>query len=365
MNTFSDVVKLLIDKKSLIIRVCGLVAILAVVISLLMPNEYKATTTFYPASDDLSRPDVIFGLVSERTYYYGGSMERDRLISISKSSALFDRILENYDLFGHYGEKNEGSGSHAKLEKKFRKNFDVIKNDLDALEMSFIDRDPEVAAQIVNIARVALDDLASNIIKSTQLNFLESLETKLRQTRIIYNQVNDSISKLRNQYQIYDTNSQIAQISELITDAKSQMASETARYLAFKNTGHARRDTLESIQIRMAGLESQLKSFENPDSTTNVGLDIRKLTEIKPIIETLEGYYYTLKAEIARDDIFLNKFYVANQTKSPAIHLIDAATIPNEKFKPKRSLLVLGSLLAAFIFSVLGILLFESYKEFN
>ena len=120
---------------------------------------------------------------------------------------------------------------------------------------------------------------------------------------------------------------------------------------------------MESIQIRISGLESQLKSFENPDSSTNVGLDIQKLTKIKPIIETLEGYYYTLKAEIARDDIFLNKFTVANQTKSPAIHLIDAATVPSLKFKPRRSLLVLGSLLASFIFAVLGILLFESYKE--
>ncbi len=362
-STLKDIINLLLSKKAGIIKFCALIFVGAVIISLLLPNKYKATTTFYAASDDLSRPEVMFGTTTDRTYYYGGNNERDRLIAMSKSNLLLDKLLDKHDLFTHYNIKNESSLSRQKLAKKFHKNFEVIKNDLDALELSFIDNNPEMSAAISNDAALFLNELVSGIIKSSQDNFIKSLEQRIDDARNTINITNDSINSLQRLYQLYDSENQIAQISELVTQSKNRLESEQARYDWHKANRGARRDTLNNMRARITGLKNQIKAIEDPDSTNAKGLGIQELNQVKPILQTLEGRYYTLRGEMARDEVHLNMLLVAKNASTPALHMVEPAEVPSRKFKPRRTILVLGSVLAAFIFSILGLILAEGYKQ--
>jgi len=67
--------------------VCLIAAIGSAILSLLLlDNYYQSTTTFYPASSDLAKPNQIFGLATEDVSYYGEEEELDRLMTIAKSS---------------------------------------------------------------------------------------------------------------------------------------------------------------------------------------------------------------------------------------------------------------------------------------
>ena len=361
--TLKDIVNILISKKSDIIKFCGLVFILSAGISLLLANKFKATTTFYAASDDLSNPNVMFGLNKDRSYFYGGSNERDRLISVSNSNLLIDEILAKHDLFEHYGVENNSIKDRQKINKKFRKNFEVIKNDLDAIELSFIDEDPSFAAQISNDARDGLNKLVSEIIKNSQDNFVNSLKIKIKDAKGNIKSLTDSIGIIQQQYQFYDSENQTQQLTELVTQSKNKLQSEQARLDLYTNMRGARRDTINNIRARIIGLQNQIRAIENPDSTNAAGLNLRELSRIKPVLQMLEGRYYTIRGELVRDEVQLNMIQVALESKTPALHVIEPAEIPSRKFKPRRTILVLGSVIAAFIFYVLGVLLVEGYKR--
>ena len=362
-HTLREIVDLLMSRKKEIIRFCGIVGLGAIIISLLLPNKFKATTVFYAASDDLSRPEVMFGTTSERSYYYGGGDERDRLITASKSNRLFDKVMEKHDLLAHYKVKEDGNIGRQKAMKKFQKNFEVTKNDLDAIELSYIDKDPEFCATIANDTREGLNDLVSGIIKSSQQNVIKTLETKLKNAKLTIAGINDSIGIIRNQYRFYDSENQIPQISELVMASKNKLQSEKARLGAYVNMRGARRDSINNIRARINGLESQIKAIEYPDSTSINGMNIIELNRIKPQLLMLEGRYFTLRGELVKDELILERLKMIKGSRTPALHLVEPAETPTLKFSPKRSILVLGAVVAAFIFYVLGLLLIEGYKR--
>ena len=49
----------------------------------------------------------------------------------------------------------------------------------------------------------------------------------------------------------------------------------------------------------------------------------------------------------------------------PAILLVETAEVPIIKSRPQRKLIVLGALVVAFFFSVIGVLLIENYRDIN
>jgi len=364
-TTIRDIVDMLWSKRWSIIKFCAIVFIGAAIISLFLPNKFKATTVFYAASDDLSRPEVMFGVSKERSYYYGGNNERDRILSVSKSGMLIEKLLEKHDLFAHYDIKPDEELSRLKLSKKFRKNFEVIKNELDALELSFIDEDREFAALIANDARNILNQQVSNIIKSSQDNFITSLDQKITESKDKIALVSDSIQQIRKEFGFYDSQNQIAQITELLVNSKNKLESERARLDSYKKMRNVRRDTINNIEARITGLRNQIQSIENPDSMSAAGLDVESLTTILPILQMYEGRYYTLRGEVGRDEVNLSMLHLAKNASTPAIHVIEPAAVPLLKFKPRRSILVLGVTLAAFLFYVLGLILIEGYKRMD
>jgi len=60
-----------------------------------------------------------------------------------------------------------------------------------------------------------------------------------------------------------------------------------------------------------------------------------------------------------------NKLKSAFNTDVPAVHIIEEAKIPVIKSRPVRSILVISATLAAFIFSLLGALIIDFYKEID
>ena len=63
--TLVDVIKLINKQKRLIIIATLVVSILTAMVMLLMPNYFKATTMFYAASPDLSKPDPIGNAIDQ------------------------------------------------------------------------------------------------------------------------------------------------------------------------------------------------------------------------------------------------------------------------------------------------------------
>ena len=71
-RTLEDVLKSLLKYRKLIFWFCVITFVVAAIISLFITNRFMAVTSFYPASEDLSRPDA--GFVREVTGFAIGGV---------------------------------------------------------------------------------------------------------------------------------------------------------------------------------------------------------------------------------------------------------------------------------------------------
>jgi len=332
----------------------------ACAITLMLPNYYKATTSFYAASLDLVNPDKLFGQSANEMYYYGSDMDVDRLISNARSSELLTFLIDSFSLYSHYEIEESSINRRAKVRKKLTSLYDVKKNKLDAIELSIEDKNPVIASAMANAARYKLEQLARQMISSTQENLIETMTASIVNIEKELGIISDSLMYLRGKYGIYNRETQTEVLSTRITETESMLVRERTRYQVLKEN-NIPEDSLILIYAKVKGLENELKSLTSPNSTSNFNLS--KFNEGLSKVEILEELYMREKSHISRDKMRLDQLKTASSSKASAIHIIDRAEVPQIKTRPRRSILVLAASAAVFLFCVFGILLVDSLKS--
>ena len=74
----------------------------ALISFLFLDNYYKSTTTFYPLSSDVFKPEQMFGSSQKDMEYYGREEDVDRLLTIAQSGELYDFLIKKFNLYQHY-----------------------------------------------------------------------------------------------------------------------------------------------------------------------------------------------------------------------------------------------------------------------
>ncbi|MGB1217512.1 MAG: Wzz/FepE/Etk N-terminal domain-containing protein, partial [Saprospiraceae bacterium] len=265
-----DVIRVLFKWKRPITITCLCVAVLAVVISLLVPVYYTATTIFYPASPSLQSPSVIFGETNSELYFYGGSADTDRLLQAARSNELYDHMIKTFNLYGHYDIDSTGSKASYKVRMKLSKLYELVKNERDAVELSITDTDQVMSAQMANSARIKINEIANNLIKQSQKDIILSFEAQIKDKEQMLKTVSDSLSFLQGKYGIYDAFSTKKMIGSAIPSLKSGIVSEKARLESYKGSKGSR-DSIQTIQARILGMEKMLESYTEGEFGEGIG----------------------------------------------------------------------------------------------
>ncbi|MEP7322853.1 MAG: hypothetical protein ABI761_13080 [Saprospiraceae bacterium] len=321
------------------------VFVLSAILSLFLKNYYQATTTFYPASLDLSKPDHIFGNSVKEFEFYGSSQDLDRLLTICHSNELKDQLISEFGLYQHYEIDSSKALAHHKIRLKMDKLMETIKTKYDAIDLSIEDQDRELAAKMSNRARELINIASHQLIADRLQDVSKTYTSGIDQMQSRLNLLNDSLSALRKIYPIYNIEAQTETMANIATQVTSDLAGEQARYEALKN-GKAPKDTLLYLMAKIKGLQTQLKSISGNDPTTSFSLSNfnKGVSMISSVSLTLER----LQSQINEDKVRLQQTLNTMQSGAHAIITVSPAEVPNYKSRPKRSLLVIGiTLLAA------------------
>ncbi len=92
-----SIVKVLHKWRKYIVYGTAGVAVLAVIVSLLVPVYYETTTTFYAASEDLFKPKTAFGYGDSEVDFYGTSEDIQRVLTVSRSNEVIDYLVDSFD----------------------------------------------------------------------------------------------------------------------------------------------------------------------------------------------------------------------------------------------------------------------------
>ena len=297
-------------EKNLFISAVLIAAITSAIIVLLQPNYYKAETVFYPVHSSLLEPALRNN--DQDIHYYGDDHDVDRLLSIANSYEVAQRLIDEFNLAAHYGIDIDTKNATLKLNKRFKKRFNIQKTEFDALELSIEDQDPEIAQQLVSAMRNIIDEKAIEVIHNTQNQLLANIKNSVAQNRSQIKIVSDSLTFLRKTYGIYDTQTQSEALASL--EAKSPQNRQVRKQIDGFQSGVSAVKKLESLEELLN------------DETNVLALNIQ-------VLET----------------------FLASEKST--IHLIEEATIPLEKSRPKRTLIVLATALTAALTMLLLILI--------
>lgn len=337
------------------------IALLSAIILLLLPNYYKASTTFYAASPDLSQPAPVGGQ-GMKTYVYGDDTDLDRLFSIAQSNEVYNYLIEKYNLYEHYGIDSTSNKAQAKIWMRLNKLYKTLKTEFGAIQLSIEDVDPVLAKNMANDARSKINELSQHMVKTSQLktitSYKENINIKQKQSIML----NDSVANVKKVYGVYDSGTQGEVYAELLANTEASLEGIGSKLEIYKNNtrgyskGFNAQDSIRKYQILYTSTEKQLSSLDKKINKFNGGV---------AVVRKLELELTRLNDQISLDKERVLQLEGSYNAPFSSLLVVEDASTPIDKSRPKRSILLIMITLAAFILSVLTVFLIESYKKIN
>ena len=345
-------------------NICLIALVGSIAYSLTLPNYYQASTIFYPASPELSNPELIFGYTGQVTNYFGSDRDLDRLDEIANSTEVVDYMVRRFRLYEVYGLDSTSLKGRAKVREYFRNLYVAQKNKNDAVELSIEDTDPARAAEMANAARDKINEIAQRLIKGSQSHLLATFEENLKNKTVELDMLADSLRRLQTRYNIYSGAEQGEQLSAQLSTAEAGILRARARLEVLDNNPSIPRDTIAYIKANLLAYEREWKQLMTPDGKSG-GVSIRDFNEGLPKVSVMTDLHFQARKQLSFDIERYNQIRAAFNTNIPTVQVVEKAEPPLIKSRPKRSILVVASVVAALLFAVLGALLAEAYRDFN
>ena len=345
-----EVVKTLFRYKKYIAYTVGTVAVGAAMIVLLVPVYYESTTIFYPANQDLAMPENIFGTSNAKMEYYGTDEDAERVEGIAESRELAEYLIDEFDLYEIYDIDTSSLRAPYYVMETFAENYTVVRTNENSIEISVEDTDPKRAAAMANAARDKINEIGQRLIKESQSMTMNTFETGFKQREELLGNLNDSLQILRERFGIFNTVTQGETMATQIVSIESKMRADSSKLESYK----FRADSVRAINARIAGQQLEVESLQKNLDRYNQGL---------ALVMMLEEEHQSASEQLGEDRERYNQFKSAYSTGFPTTLLLEAGEVPVIKSRPQRTLIVAAATILAFIFCVIGILVFDNYKE--
>jgi uncharacterized protein involved in exopolysaccharide biosynthesis len=293
---------------------------------LIMKPKYKATHVFYPTTNN-SISNALLTELNQRQkdpLEFGEDEEAEKALQILQSSELMSRLVRNFNLMKHYGiDPATESHPQTALDYKVKENISFERTRYLSINIAVLDENPEMAAKLANGIAALYDTVKTEIQKQVAIPALQIVERALR----------DKQQKIQN------LKDQLRSLGEKgVTNYEEQsraLAEEIYKAQGSGNMG------------RMKELLEQQKTL------VASGGDFIALNELIKLEEEKESDLISQfeKRQVDVKEALSHKFTVS------------AASKPEIKAWPKRSLVVLVTMLAAFFSASIFLLIYEILKQ--
>lgn len=355
-NNLIDVLKTLFKWKKQIFITCLIAGIGSLIISLVLPIYYEATTVFFVASPDQANPELLFGESGQNVDFYGDENDIDRILTIAESAELFDYLIAEFDLYAHYDIDSTHAKAPYYVSLALTDHYNIKKTSKDAIILTIEDEDKEQAAKMTQKARIRIDEIAKNLIRENLSKAISTFNADIKYKEEQLKILSDTLLSMRKKYGIFNIESQTESLSNQLVEAEARLATTQSRLEILKTLPRIRRDTLAMLGAKVKGMEAGVDLLNSKMNTLNEGLGS---------VTIYEGQYKEATTSLGEDKERLKRYQATYNSSIPALILVEEAQTPVIKSKPKRKLLVLGALVITFFFSLIAVLLLESYKDVN
>jgi uncharacterized protein involved in exopolysaccharide biosynthesis len=327
LNTFNSVtlIQFFWKWRKTLFLVIIVTFVLSSIISLLITPKYKSTVIMFPTSTNSISKALLsdfYGLKQD-VMEFGEEEQSEQLLQVLHSSIIRDRISQKFNLYKHYKIPENAKARQTRLIKEYNNNIKFRRTQYMAVEISVLDKDAQMAADIANDIASLLDTIMNNMQKERAVRGYEIVEHTFNKLKLEIQEIEDSLSFLRTKG-IHDYESQAERLYESLS---KELASGNMRGI---KAIEERLDTLAKYGSAFVSLRDQLEHEK------------KQLSAIKTKYE---------EAKVDAEEFLPHKF------------IVDHAYKAEKKSYPVRWLIVIVSTFSTFFFTLVIIIIKENIKD--
>jgi len=210
---------------------------------------------------------------------------------------------------------------------------------------------------MANDAREMINKLSQKMVKSSQKKTIESfgksLEAKQSKSLIL----NDSLSRVKGRFEIYNSRTQGEVYAELITNTSTSMEALQSEINMYRNSRvRGAADSVRIKGIRYTSNEKKLTSLVKKADLFNSGVSI---------VDKLTQELSRLNDQISLDKERKRQLEASYTAPYSALLLVEAAETPIDKSRPKRTILLAMIGMITLVLCILIAFLIENYRMIN
>lgn len=308
---------------------------MAVGISFIVTPTFTAETTFLPpqqqqsmAASMLQSLGAIGGLAGAAS---GLKNPADQYVALLKSTTVEDALIQKFNLVQRYEEKYR---QDARVSLK--KNTHIAAGKDGLISLSFDDKDPKFAAEVANAYVEQLGGLLNRLAVTEAQQRRAFFEKQLNETKSALTKAQQALSESGVGVAALNTNPVTA--LEGAARLRAQITAQEVKISSMKSYLTSAAPEFKQAQSELAALRTELAKAEREQPTAGGNDYIAKFREFK--------YQETLF------DLFAKQFELAkvDESKEGAfIQVVDFATPPEKKSKPRRMIIAIITTLASAI----------------
>jgi capsule polysaccharide export protein KpsE/RkpR len=197
-----------------ILAACVAAGVISIVMTQQMQDEFKSTAAFVPPSIT-SLSTMVFGNgIAYKGFYAADEEDIDRTVAYLESPQVMDSLDKKFTLYERYGIDRNAKDGARRFEAAFKSNMKVSFTSNSVVSIECWDGDPNHAKAQADAALA----LASNFferVSSRQVGLAATIE-QLHEVDAERKLINDSLSKLRQLYNIYHIDDAGPAVSEIL-----------------------------------------------------------------------------------------------------------------------------------------------------
>ena len=341
-----------------IMAVTVLVAAAAVYLTLQIPNRYQSETrVLLPESGGggllsgaLSNlPSAAAALIGG-----GGGGGFTRYMAILDSPSTLETVVDRFDLVRVYDlEDEEAPRSAAIAELRDRTDFDV-NLDYDYLGIYVLDESPQRAAQVADFFVERLNERNIEFQSESAAEYRQDLGVRLEQAQSDLEAALGDLQALQERSGVVEPTAQAEALFSTLGAATAEVTAMEVQYQSLLSQYGPENPTVESARAAVNAARSQVQGLR---SGAEAGLpSLGALPRVQREYAGVMQRVATQRAIVETVTPLYEQAALQESREADAVQVLDPASIPTKKAEPRRSLIVLGATVSAFLVALAMVL---------
>lgn len=351
-----DLAIVLVRYRRRVLRVFLITTAIGVVLAFVLPVRYTATTSILPPQQGGSAGTALlsqFGNLAPLASVAGGTglslkNPNDLQVALMKSRTVEDAMIARFHLMDLFRKKRM-----SEVRDKLEKVIDIESTVKDPLiHVAATDPDPQRAADLANGYVDEFKKFSATLAVSEASQRRMFFDNQLKQAKDNLGNAEEELKKTEQRTGLIQLDSQTRAAIEAAATLRAQVAAKEVQISALRSFATGENPELQIAEEELIGLQAQLSKIGAAPggaapalphgAMQEEGLEYgRKLRDVR--------YYETIFNLLARQ---LEAAKVDEARQGAMVQVVDEAVKPDHHSSPKRTLIILGSMVLGAIIGV-------------